>query len=316
MPRRFGRLGYAAAMPDWNVTDALAYARSQVAGASDTPHSDAAELVSRLLVVERGTLALEPARELSDGERAMLIAWCARRAGGEPVAYITGRAAFRSLDLAVSPSVLIPRPETEGLVEAVLQLLRSERDRWPRPRVADLGTGSGAIALAIAAEWPQAIVTATEWSDAALATAMRNAAELGLSSRVRFVAGEWFGALDADERFDLIVSNPPYIAESERDRLPPDVRDHEPAMALFSGADGLDALREIIDDAPRHLVTAGALALELDESRAQEVLAWFEGAHDWSGARVVADLAGRPRVLIARRERGPAIAPAQWGEQR
>lgn len=113
-----------------------------------------------------------------------------------------------------------------------------------------------------------------------------------------------------------MVSNPPYIAESEADALPADVREWEPESALFSGADGLEALREIVDDAPRHLVAGGLLALELDETRAREVAAWLEGAHDWASVELRDDLAGRPRVLLARRERGPAIAPAQWGEQR
>jgi len=252
---------------------------------------------------------------LAPEEIVRLDAWLARRAAGEPVQYITGRAAFRGLDLAVNPGVLVPRPETEGLVEAVLAVLRAEAKHWRMPRVLDLGTGSGAIALAIAAEWPAAVVTASDASEVALATARENARALGLESRVRFAHGDWFGAIGGDERFEAIVSNPPYVATGEWDLLPADVRSFEPPQALFSGASGLEALREIVDDAPLHLVAGGLLALELAEARATEVAGWLEGAHDWSGVTLLDDLSGRPRVLLARRERGPAIAPLQWVEE-
>ena len=212
--------------------------------------------------------------------------------------------------------MLIPRPETEGLVEAVLDALQAGRERWPQPRVLDMGTGSGAIALSIAQEWPLATVFASDASEAALALARVNAATLGLSDRVHFLYGDWYDAVGADERFEVIVSNPPYIAEAEAAQLPADVREWEPHAALFGGADGLEDLREIIEDAPRHLVAGGVLALELAESRAAEVATWLEGAHDWASVQLMDDLSGRPRVLLARRERGPAIAPAQWGEER
>jgi release factor glutamine methyltransferase len=284
-------------------------------GASSAPRADAEELVSRLLGMGRGEIHLHRGRPLAAAEAARLEAWIARRIAGEPVQYITGRAAFRGLDLAVNPAVLVPRPETEGLVEAVLGVLRDEAGRWPRPRVLDLGTGSGAIALAIASEWPAATVTASDASDAALATARANAEALGLAERVRLARGDWFEAVGGDERFEVIVSNPPYVATGEWDQLPHDVRGFEPAQALFSGATGLEALREIVDEAPRHLVAGGLLALELAEMRAEEVAGWLEGAHDWSGVTLLDDLSGRPRVLLARRERGPAIAPTQWVEE-
>ena len=284
-------------------------------GASPAPRADAEELVSRLLGLGRGEIHLHRGRPLAAAEVARLEAWVARRVAGEPVQYITGRAAFRGLDLAVNPAVLVPRPETEGLVEAVLGVLRAEAGRWPRPRVLDLGTGSGAIALAIASEWPAATVAASDASEAALATARANASALGLEERVRFALGDWFEAVGGDERFEVVVSNPPYVATGEWDQLPPDVRGFEPHQALFSGATGLEALREIVDEAPRHLVAGGLLALELAEMRAEEVAAWLEGAHDWGGVTLLDDLAGRPRVLLARRERGPAIAPTQWVEE-
>lgn len=297
------------------IADALRVALARLASLP-TARSDADELVSRLLGVSRAALHLDRDLALAPAQWSRLDQWLARRASGEPVQYITGRAAFRGLDLAVNPGVLIPRPETEGLVEVVLAALRDEAARWREPRVLDLGTGSGAIALAIAAEHGAARVTATDASEAALATARANAAALGLEGRVQFLAGDWLDALGGDDRFEVIVSNPPYIATGECGTLPRDVRAFEPHDALFSGPSGLEDLREIVDTAPRHLVAGGWLALELAEMRAALVAGWFEGAHDWSEVRLLDDLAGRPRVLLARRERGPAIAPAQWEEER
>jgi release factor glutamine methyltransferase len=303
------------AMEPRTVADAIRSCVSRL-GAFETAKSDADELVSRLVGVGRGDLKLQQSRVLTPDEWRQLDSWLRRRASGEPVQYITGRAAFRDLDLDVGGAVLIPRPETELLVESVLAVLREQLFEWPAPRVLDLGTGSGAIALALASEWKDAIVTATDASDEALEVARANARRLGLEARVEFRIGEWFDAVGGDDRFEVVVSNPPYIATTEAESLPGDVRNFEPGRALYSGESGLDALREIVEEAPRHLVTGGLLALELDETRAGEVAAWFEGAHDWSGVDLKEDLAGKPRILVARRERGPAIAPAQWGEER
>ncbi|HTR96597.1 MAG TPA: peptide chain release factor N(5)-glutamine methyltransferase [Candidatus Acidoferrales bacterium] len=301
---------------DQTVVRALEDAMARLAAVTDVPHSDAAELVSRLLGVGRGELRALRERVLSPEESQRLEAWLARRLSGEPVQYVTGRAAFRDLDLVVDRRALIPRPETEGLVEAVLEVLADERASWPRPRLLDLGTGSGAIALALASEWPAAAVTATDASDAALALARANAQALGLEARVTFAEGDWFGAVASDERFEVVVANPPYVAPGEAAALETEVRDWEPHSALFSGDDGRAALRAIVDEAPRHLVAGGLLALELAEARAGEIAGWLEGAHDWTAVELRDDLAGRPRVLLARRERGPAIAPAQWSEER
>lgn len=285
-------------------------------GPGRSSHSDAEELLSRVLEVTRGALRLASDRVLTAEQAGRLDHWLHRRNAGEPVQYITGRAAFRGLDLAVDRRVLIPRPETEMLVQCVLDTLAAEQARRPAPRVLDLGTGSGAIALAIASEWPAARVVATDASADALEVARANAAALGLVDRVTFFEGDWLSAVPDDERFEVVVSNPPYISTDEWDLLPADVRSFEPHVALFSGSSGLEALRDIADEAPRHLVAGGLLALELAEMRAADVAGWFEGAHDWSDVRLLDDLAGRPRVLLARRERGPAIAPAQWGEER
>ena len=281
------------------VASALRSALTALAS-SPTPRSDAEELLSRLLGVSRAQLHLLGARVLTSPESARLAAWLARRAAHEPVQYVTGRAAFRELDLAVEPRVLIPRPETEGLVEAVLEVLRAEAPRWAAPRVLDLGTGSGAIALALATEWPAAAVTATDASVGALEVARVNAAALELAGRVRLLAGHWFEAVGADERFEAVVSNPPYVATGEWDLLPEDVRSFEPRQALFSGASGLDAAREIVDQAPRHLAAGGLLALELAEDRVHQAAGWFRGAPGWQAVEVRCDLARRPRYLLAR----------------
>jgi len=265
-----------------------------------TPRSDAEELLSRLLGLSRAQLHLTGARVLSAAESSRLEAWLARRATHEPVQYITGRAAFRDLDLAVDPRVLIPRPETEGLAEAVLEVLRAEAPRWAAPRVLDLGTGAGAVALALAAEWPAALVTATDASAGALEVARANSTALGLAGRVRLLAGHWFEAVGAQERFEVVVSNPPYVATGEWGGLPEDVRSFEPHQALFSGASGLDDAREIVERAPRHLVPGGLLALELAEERVHQVAGWLRGTPGWQTVEVLADLACRPRYLLAR----------------
>jgi release factor glutamine methyltransferase len=298
------------------LADAVARLRaSHDPARAEASRSDAEELLSRLLGIGRGDLRLAFGQTLDAAQAATLERWLARRMAGEPVQYVTGRAAFRDLDLAVTPAVLIPRPETEGLVEAVLEVLAAEHMRWTHPRVLDLGTGSGAIALALASEHPDARVTATDASDAALAVALLNAEALGLTARVRFADGDWFDAVPPDERFEVVVSNPPYVGEQERDRLPADVRDHEPAMALFADEEGLADVRAILDAAPRQLVARGLLALELSESHAEHVATSLEGAHDWEHVELRRDLSGRPRVLLARRAAGPAIAPAQWEEE-
>jgi release factor glutamine methyltransferase len=282
--------------------------------------SDAEELLSRVLGCGRGDLAVRGDSRLGAEQIALLDRWLERRRAGEPVQYITGRAAFRGLDLAVTPAVLVPRPETEVLVEEVLRVLRSESARWPAPHVLDLGTGSGAIALSIAQEHAAADLWGTDSSAAALDVAAANAARLGLADRVRWLEGDWFDALASEEalaagvpeRFEAVVANPPYIATGEWDRLPRDVREHEPAAALFSGPTGLEALRDLVDLSPDHLAPDGLLALEVAEARASEVHAWLDGAREWRSVRLAEDLAGRPRVLLARRAPSAANTPAGW----
>jgi len=205
------------------------------------------------------------------GDAADFHALLARRVAGEPVAYLLGHRGFWTLDLAVSPATLIPRPETELLVELALARLPVDTAL----AVADLGTGSGAIALALASERPQVDVTATDLSAAALDVARGNAARNGLA-RVRFVQGAWFAPLQG-MRFDLIASNPPYIASNDPHLQQGDLR-HEPATALASGIDGLDDIRLIVADAGAHLLPGGWLLIEHGWDQGAAIRALFEHA--------------------------------------
>lgn len=216
-----------------------------------------------------------------------------RRVAGEPIAYLLGHRGFWTLDLAVTPATLVPRPETELLVELALARL----DPSLPLRVADLGTGSGAIALAIASERPRASVVATDRSADALEVARRNAASHGLGARVEFRTGDWFAPL-AGERFDLIASNPPYIAEGDPHLEQGDLR-HEPPAALSSGVDGLDAIRVLVSGAPAHLVAGGWLLLEHGHDQGPAVRALLVAA-GFDAVATEADLEGRDRVARGR----------------
>jgi release factor glutamine methyltransferase len=215
-----------------------------------------------------------------------------RRAAGEPVAYLTGRRGFWTLDLAVGPATLIPRADTECLVEAALARL----PQGAAVEVADLGTGSGPIALAIASERPRARVTATDRSAPALAIARANAVALGLAN-VAFVSGDWFAPL-AGRRFALVASNPPYIAEDDPHLALGDLR-HEPRSALASGADGLDDLRRIVAAAPAHLEPGGWLLLEHGHDQGPAVRGLLAEA-GFDAVETIVDLEGRDRVGVGR----------------
>jgi release factor glutamine methyltransferase len=216
-----------------------------------------------------------------------------RREGGEPVAYLVGRRGFWSFELRVSPDTLVPRAETERLVELALERLPADGDFW---RIADLGTGSGAIALALALERPRAEVVATDASEAALDVARDNARSLGVGN-IAFRQGDWFAPL-AGERFDLVASNPPYIALGDPHLDQGDLR-FEPDAALVSGADGLDAIRAIADGAPRHLLPRGWLLVEHGWEQGQAVRALFEAA-GLVDIATHADLEQRDRVTLGR----------------
>lgn len=235
---------------------------------------------------------------------AHLDAMVQRRASGAPIQYVLGSWSFRTLDLFVDERVLIPRPETEQVVEVALgelDAVRAARPDGHRSRAVDLGTGSGAIALAVAVERPGTEVWAVDRSADALAVARANLAGLGMAGRrVQVVEGDWFGGLDPElaGTFDLVISNPPYVAADEE--LPSSVRDFEPVAALVPGPTGLEAYEAIIAEAPRWLAAGGALVLELGAAQGAAVRALAEAA-GFVEVRIAPDLAGLDRALVARR---------------
>ncbi|QDU73032.1 peptide chain release factor N(5)-glutamine methyltransferase [Mucisphaera calidilacus] len=256
-------------------------------------------LLGHVLGVERLRLYLDPDRPASSAERDRFRALIERATGHEPVDYLVGRAPFYGLELAVDRRVLIPRPSTEALVDAVIEHARSQG----RPvSVLDVGTGSGAVALALAKSLADASVTATDVEAEALAVARGNAERLGLADRVRFVRGDLLGAV-AGERFDVIASNPPYIPTGDLAGLDANVRDHEPHGALDGGVDGLACVNALIDGAADHLLPGGLLALEYNggaqTSAVTERLGRVSG---WGESRVLRDHEGLERVVCCVRE--------------
>jgi release factor glutamine methyltransferase len=255
------------------------------------PASEARLLLGQILGQSAAWLLAHGEQVLDEDDLLAFASLAARRAGGEPVAYLVGRREFFGRDFEVSPAVLIPRPETELLVEIALAKVGGGDTATGAARILDLGTGSGCIAITLALELPQAQVTALDASAAALAVARRNAERLDV--RLRFVQGDWFDAVDG-EAFDLIVANPPYIAAADPHLAAGDLR-HEPATALASGADGLDALRRIIAGAPAHLAPGGQLWLEHGYDQAPAVLDLLAGA-GLAATEQHRDLAGIIRV--------------------
>jgi release factor glutamine methyltransferase len=260
---------------------------------------DAEHLLAHAVGVPRLQLYLQFDRPLEPEELDRFRPLLRRRAEREPLQYILGRAAFRELELTVDPRVLVPRPETEMLVEEVLAWAAArERDDLT---AVDLGTGSGAIALSLLREGPFAHVVATDASEDALAVAALNARSTGLEERLELRGGSLFEPLGEGERFDVVVSNPPYVAEVEAPGLEPEVGVWEPAKALFGGADGLAVLRAIVGGAGAHLRPGGLLALEVGAGQAGLVVSAVEGGGEYDDVSVRRDLAGRQRVVLARR---------------
>ncbi len=280
----------------WAVLELLRWTTDHFrAKGIDTARLDAEVLLGFALGVDRLRVYLDCEMPVEAAERARFRELVKRRADERvPVAHLTGVREFWSLPLIVTPDVLVPRPETETLVEAVLSELPEVEAELT---AFDLGTGSGAIALALAKERPKLRVVAGDVSPAALAIAERNASANGLADRVRFVAGDGFAGV-LGQRFDAVVSNPPYLAEGEAAALAPELR-HEPAGALYAGPDGGAMLRRIICEAPLVLAPGGLLALELSPGQADEMTqCLMRGGYD--GAKLHRDLAGRPRVISAR----------------
>lgn len=263
----------------------------------EDPRLDAELLLAHVLRVRRLDLYLQFERPLAPEEVEAYREAVRRRARREPLQYITGVAAFRELEVAVDPRVLIPRPETEVLVGAVLE--------WAQGRAGllalDIGTGSGAIALSLLHEGPFERVVATDLSAAALAVARLNAERLGLTDRLDAREGPLWEPVGDAERFDVIVSNPPYVAETAAATLAPEVAAHEPGAALYGGPDGLEVVRGIVEGAGARLRAGGLLAVEVGLGQAPTVAAWLDRA-PFGRPRIVEDLTGRERVVLAARD--------------
>ena len=264
----------------------------------DNARLEAELLLAHVLRIKRLELYLQFERPLTNAELETFRGVVRRRLKHEPLQYIMGTAAFRQLELEVDSRVLIPRPETEVLVGCAIAWARA--DGHARTAL-DIGTGSGAIALSLLHEKAVERAVATDISEDALAVARGNAARLGLVERVDLRSGEVWRPVGEGEMFDIVISNPPYIAPEERPGLQPEVRDWEPAAALFAPSEGLAVIREIIQGAAAHLRRGGLLALEVAATHAQQVADEIDRSQ-FDDVKVIRDLAGRDRVVTAVRK--------------
>lgn len=281
----------------WTVVEMVRWTAEYLGGKGfHNARLNAELLLAGMLGLKRLDLYLQHDRPLSPEELAEFKARLRRRARREPLQYIDGTAAFRNLVLRVDARVLIPRPETERLVQEVLD--------WAAGReglaALDVGTGSGAIALALATEGPFARVVATDVRDDTLAAARQNHAFAAPGTPVEFRAGDLFAPVHGDA-FDVIVSNPPYIGDEERPSLDTEVVDWEPGTALFAGVGGLDVIRRLVAEAPGHLRPGGLLALEIGAAQGPAVSKLIEETGAFGEARVRPDMAGRDRFVLALR---------------
>jgi release factor glutamine methyltransferase len=268
---------------------------------SSSPRLDAELLAAMALSIRRLDLYLQFDRPLEEDQLTAIRKLVRRRGDGEPVAHITGEREFHGRSFVVSPDVLIPRPETETLVEVTLQRARSHSRDGDGLAIADIGTGSGCVAITLAAELPAATVTATDLSEAALSVASANLRRHQLTDRVELLEGSWCDPL-LGRTFDIVVSNPPYIPTAELVNLARDVRAHEPALALDGGADGLDAYRSLLPSIAPVLRPDGWAAVEIDIRAAAAVEE--VGRVALGGSTLVTvhdDLTGRPRVVAFER---------------
>lgn len=281
------------------IGDAIAWGTSLLDESDSIPaarsRSDAILLLRHVLGIPHAEMYAYRERPLTALQTEAFNAHLQQRLHGMPVQYITGEQEFFGLPFHVTREVLIPRPETEHLVEAAIARLKD----LPVARIADVGTGSGAIAVALAHALPGAEIVALDISPAALAVAAENAKHNEVRARIRFLESDLLGAV-ANEHFDAVVSNPPYVAESERKSLAAEVREYEPARALFAGPTGLEAYRRLIPDSLPLLQSGGWLMMEIGQGQRDAVRALLQDA-DWDEVEFAPDLQGIPRVAIARR---------------
>ena len=278
----------------WTLLEVLDWTRAHFESRGlSSPRLDAEVLLSEILNLPRVMLYARYDQPLQEEELARMRRWVARRAAGVPVARLLGRREFWSLSLEITPEVLVPRPDSEVLIEVSQQRCTTAH------RIVDVGTGSGALALALATEFPEATVWGMDSSSAALSVARRNATKLELDSRIRWIESHLLQALPTEAQpVHLMVANLPYIPTLEIAKLDTDVREHDPHLALDGGLDGLDLIRELIKTAPATLCSGGILALESSSSQVQEVAAMLEGA-GFSSVEIKKDLSGQARVTSA-----------------
>lgn len=288
-----------------DLRGALKSALAQLRAANVPSHTLAAELLlMKVMERDRAWIYAHPEETLTPEQQAQFQHLVTRRCAGEPTQYLTGRQEFWGREFEVGPGVLIPRPETEHVVEVALEMLGPPAKDGPEAfRIADLGTGSGCLAITLALALPRAEVVATDCSEAALEYARRNAQKHRVAGRIQFLRDDFLRGWLAEnhERLDLVVSNPPYIGRKDAATLPREVREHEPPEALFGGEEGMEMYEPLIEQAGNALRPAGVLVLELGYNGVLRVRSLLETHPGWSEIRVRHDLAGIARVIAARR---------------
>lgn len=287
--------------PPWTVLKLLRWTAGyfEEHGVTQTPRLDADLLLGHVLDLERVELYARFDTEVDEGPRRAFRKLVKRRAGGEPVAYLVGRRSFWQMELAVDDRALIPRPETEVLVEELIEHIPEGEPK----RVIDVGTGSGAVALAIAEERPELEIAATDLYEGALEVAAENVESHGHTDRIELFQGDLFEALPEDWGLaDAIVSNPPYVPDMGQEDIQIEIRDHEPNEALFAGSDGLEVVSRLVPEAVDHLVEKGWLFVEVGHHQAEHVLEMFEEA-GFQDVAVREDYGGHERVVRGRAPR-------------
>jgi release factor glutamine methyltransferase len=277
-----------------NIASALEQAAEVLseAGVADA-RREAASLLAFAINKDRTFLIAHPEQELSPATRAVYLSYINRRSQHEPYQYIVGRQEFFGLDFGVTSDVLVPRPETEVLVERAIDILKD----LPDPTFCEIGVGSGCISVSILHSVPRATATAVDVSNRAIAIAHRNAEQNGVAERLSLQMADIFSEVAG--RFDLVVSNPPYVPTRQIETLQAEVRWFEPLAALAGGADGLDIIKRIVEQSPRHLTSHGVLLIEIGFDQSEQVRQLFDGSV-WEAPEFIADLQGIPRIVAAK----------------
>jgi release factor glutamine methyltransferase len=287
--------------PKITVTAALQTARQRfLAAGCASPHLDAEVLLAHALNKTRTWLLTYPNHPLAEQQAHTFFALITRREQRQPVAYLTGHKEFFGLDFTITPDVLIPRPETELLVEQALQLAAS----IPRPTIVDVGTGSGCIAVTLARHLPQASLFAIDVSEPALAVARQNAAKHGVTDRINFLQGDLLAPLP--QPVDLIASNPPYVSRPELRQTEPEVQHHEPRLALDGGEHGLEIIERLLAQSQKKLKADGAMLVEIGFAQGNSVKTLAQNRFPQASVQIMADLAGQDRLLIVKDLVSPA----------